>query len=163
MKIDSPWHIRNKQEITRQVKERAEILNKEVDENTMASKGIDMLLSLTTDTIENMPQIMITSLDISIYPQIKNEINYLDDYFGQVKKMYENYDVQISKSETRREVISGKAFFTSLITIKAENFLAYQKRYSIKLKNKLLNLMTNYSSDSDSKRCLILLNNIKWE
>jgi predicted component of viral defense system (DUF524 family) len=100
---------------------------------------------------------------MTMFPQIKNEKDYLEDYFKQVKKMYENYDVQITSSEIERETISKKTFFTTLITIKAENFLAYQKRYSIKIKDRLLDLMTNYNSEVYSKECLNLLNNIRWE
>lgn len=163
LKIDTPWHLQNQLEFDRQVKERAEMLNKELDKSSIASKGIDILLSLTADTLQNIPQVMITSLDIPTYPQIKNEIDYLNDYSRQVKKMYKDYDVQILSSEIGREMIGKNLFFTNLITIKADNFLAYQKRYSIKLNNKLLNLMTNYTSDGDSKRCFILLNSIQWD
>jgi hypothetical protein len=98
-----------------------------------------------------------------MFPQIKNEEDYLEDYFKQVTKMYENYDAQITTSEIGKETIGKNTFFTTLITIKAENFLAYQKRYSVKIKDRLLNIMTNYNSDIYSKECLNLLNNIKWE
>lgn len=127
------------------------------------AKGVEILLSLTIDTIENMPHVLISSLDLNLFPKIKTEKDYLEDYFNQVKKMYENYDVQITTSEIGQETIGTKPFFTTIITIKAENFLAYQKRYSIKIKNELLNIMTNYNSDTYSKKCLNLINNIKWK
>ena len=139
------------------------MLNETTGKDITITKGADILLSLTIDTIENMPHVLISSLDLSMFPQIKNEKDYLEDYFQQVKKMYENYDVQISNSEIRQETVGDKKFFTNLITIKAENFLAYQKRYSIKLNNRLLNIMTNYNSDNYLKDCISLLNNIKWD
>ena len=163
MEIDTPWHILNKTELTHLFKERTDMLNETTDKNLSISKGADILLSLTIDTKETMPHVLLSSLEMAMFPQIKNEKDYLDDYSKQVKKIYENYDVQITSSEIGQETIGKKTFFTTLITIKAENFLAYQKRYSIKIKDRLLNLMTNYNSDVYSKECLNLLNNIKWE
>jgi len=161
--IDTPWHILNKTELTHLIKERTDMLDETTGKNLSVAKGVDILLSLTIDTIENMPHVLISSLDMSLFPQIKNERDYLDDYFKQVQKMYENYDVQITTSEIGQETIGTKTFFTTLITIKAETFLAYQKRYSIKIKDRLLNLMTNYNSDLYLKECQRLLNNITWE
>lgn len=161
--IDSLWNILNKAELDQLIKERIDMLDETTGKTLTIAKGAEILLSLTIDTIENMPHVLISSLDMKLFPQIKNEKDYLDDYFKQVKKLYENYDVQITTSEIGQEAISNKTFFTTLITIKAENFLAFQKRYSIKIKDRLLNIMTNYNSDDYSKECLNLLNNIKWE
>ena len=163
LEIDTPWHILNKAELDHLIQERADMLDETKGKNLTISKGVDILLSLAIDTIENMPHVLISSLDMTILPQIKNEKDYLNDYLMQVKKMYENYDVQITSSEIGQETIGNKIFFSTLITIKAENFLAYQKRYSIKIKDRLLNLMTNYNSDTYSKKCLNLLSNIKWK
>src|SRR5260221_6033197 len=99
LRIDTPWHILNKTELNHLVKERTDMLNETTGKNLSISKGTDILLSLTIDTIENMPHVLISSLDMTMFPQIKNEKDYLDDYFKQVKKMYENYDVQITTSE----------------------------------------------------------------
>jgi hypothetical protein len=162
LEIDTPWHILNKQELTQLINERLNTINETNDKNFTVTKGANILLSLAIDTIENMPHILLSSLDLTMSPQIKNEKDYLDDYFKQVKKMYENYDVQISNSEIGQEAVASKTFFANLITIKAENFLAYQKRYSIKLNDKLLNIMINYRSETDLKQCSVLLNNIKW-
>jgi hypothetical protein len=163
LKIDTPWNILNKKELTQLIKERADMLNGSTGSKVVPAKGIDMLLSLTIDTLETMPHVLISSLDLSIFPKIKNEKDYLDDYNLQVKKMYENYDLQITFSEIKQETIGNKTFFTTLITIKGENFLAYQKRYSVKIKDRLLNIMTNYNSDTYLKECMNLLNNIIWE
>lgn len=139
------------------------MLNENTDNPISITKGADILLSLTIDTVETMPHVLFSSLDLKLFPQIKNETDYLNDYFKQVTKMYESYDVQITASELGEEIIGKKKFITSLITIKAENFLAYQKRYSVKIKDRLLNIMANYNSDAYSKNCQTLLNNIKWE
>ena len=163
LEIDTPWHILNKTELTHLIKERTDMLSENANKDLSISKGAEILLSLTIDTIETMPHVLFSSLDMSMFPQIKNEKDYLDDYYNQVKKMYENYDVQIVRSEIGQEKIGKKTFYTTLITIKADNFLAYQKRYSIKIKDRLLNLMTNYNSDVYSEECLNLLNNIRWE
>ena len=163
LEIDSLWHILNRAELAHLIKERTDMLDETTGKTLSIAKGAEILLSLIIDTIENMPHVLISSLDMKLFPQIKNEKDYLDDYFKQVKKMYENYDVQITTSEIGQETIGKKTFFTTLITIKAENFLAFQKRYSTKIKTRLLNIMTNYNSDTYSKECLNLLNNIKWE
>jgi hypothetical protein len=162
LQIDTPWHILNKKELIQLFNERGDMLNETSGQNLTGAKGIKILLSLTIDTIENMPHILMSSLDMSMYPLIKNEKNYLDDYCRQVKKMYENYEVKITCSEIGEETIGKKTFFTTLITIKAENFLAYQKRYSIKIKDRLLNIMINYNSDL-CLTCQNLLNSIEWE
>lgn len=60
-----------------------------------------------------------------MFPQIQSKKDYLADYFRQEKKMYENYDLQILTSEIGQETNSNKIFFTNLITIKGEIFLAY--------------------------------------
>jgi hypothetical protein len=161
--IDTPWHILNKAELAHLIKERTEMLNETTGNDLSISKGVDILLSLTIDTIETMPHVLFSSLDLTMFPQIKNEKDYLEDYFKQVTKMYENYDAEITTSEIGKETIAKKTFSTTLITIKAENFLAYQKRYSIKIKDRLLNIMTNYNSDIYSKECLNLFNSIKWK
>lgn len=163
LEIDSLWHILNKAELNQLIKERTDMLDETTGKTPSIAKGVEILLSLTIDTIENMPHVLISSLDLNLFPKIKTEKDYLEDYFNQVKKMYENYDVQITTSEIGQETIGTKPFFTTIITIKAENFLAYQKRYSIKIKNELLNIMTNYNSDTYSKKCLNLINNIKWK
>lgn len=163
IEIDSIWYILNKTELSQLMSERTDMLDKSTNNPISVTKGVDILLSLTIDTVETMPHVLFSSLDLKLFPQIKNETDYLNDYFKQVKKMYESYNVQITASELREEVIGKKKFFTSLISIKAENFLAYQKRYSIKINDRLLNIMTNYNSDTYSKNCLNLLNNIKWE
>ena len=123
LEIDSFWHILNKAELSHLIKERTDILNGGTGNSISITKGVDILLSLTIDTVETMPHILISSLDMTLFPQIKNERDYLNDYIKQVKKMYENYDVQITTSEIGQETIGKKTFFTTLITIKAENFL----------------------------------------
>ena len=161
--IDTPWHIINESELTHLIEKRTEMLNEANEENFSIKKGHDVLLSMNIDTIENMPQVLFGSVDLKIYPQVKNEKVYLLGYFKQVKKLYENYDLQITSSEIGQESIGKKRFYTLLVTIKSANFLAYQKNYSLKIKDRLLNLMINYNSAIYLKECLKLLNKIKWE
>ncbi len=161
--IDSPWHIINESELTHLIEKRTEMLNEANEEDFSIKKGHDVLLSMNIDTIENMPQVLFGSVDLKIYPQVKNEKEYLLGYFKQVKKLYKNYDLQITSSEIGQESIGKKTFYTLLVTIKSENFLAYQKNYSLKIKDRLLNLMINYNSEIYLKECQNLLNKIKWE
>ncbi len=163
IEVDSTWHILNKAELSHLMSERADMLNGGSGNQISITKGVDILLSITIDTLETMPHVLFSSLDLKLFPKIKNETDYLNDYFNQVKNMYKNYDVQITASEIGEEVIGKKKLTTLLITIKVENFLAYQKRYSIKIKDRLLNIMVNYNSDTHLKNCLNLLNNVKWE
>jgi hypothetical protein len=162
LEIDSSWYVLNREQLNELFRERKKMVKELSNKSSYVSNGIDILLSLTTDTVENMPHAFISSLDLATYPQIKTEQDYLNDYFRQVKETYKNAGVQISSSSIGQEKIDNKLFYTTLITIKADNFLAYQKRYSVRIKDKLLNLMTNYSSDNESNKCNSVLNSIKW-
>jgi hypothetical protein len=163
LSIDTVWYILNKKDLEELFHERNQILQRDANTGFPESKGTYILLSMTTDTVENIPHVLISSLDLATYPHIRNERDYLEDYFRQVNETYKNYNVQISNSQITQEKIGNKTFFSSLITIKGENFLAYQKRYSIRIKEKLLNLMTNYGTDSDLKKCTTLLEKTKWK
>jgi hypothetical protein len=126
-------------------------------------KGADILLSMTIDTVENMPQILISSLDLTQFPKISSEKSYLDDYYKKTVDTYKSFDINISTSEIAMEKINSKTFFTNLITIKAENFVAYQKRYCLKIKGQLLSIMINYKSAEQLAQSNTLLNKISWD
>lgn len=163
IEIDSQWHILNKADINRLINERMDALNQSKEEAPTISKGAEILLSLTIDTLETMPHVLFSVLDLKYFPQLKNEKDYLMDYSNQVKKMYAGYDLQLTFTEVKPEMIGEKTFSTMLITIKADNFIAYQKRYSTKFNDKLFNIMTNYATEANSKDCRDLLNKMQWK
>ena len=163
LRIDTPWHILNENELSQLMNERSNMLNKDTNNKFAIANGVEILLSLAMDTIKTMPHVLISLLEIKMFPQIKNEKDYLENYLRQVNKMYEGYDVKITSTEIKQEKLNSRTFFTTLITIEADNFHAIQKRYSLKIKDKLLNLMTNYDSDFYQDKCMHILNNIKWK
>ena len=163
LKVDSPWKTLNLTEINQLMNERIDVINETGQTVQPISKAVHILLSLTIDTIQTMPHFLISTLDLNMTSHIKNESDYLKDYTKHLKKMYDNYEFEITNSDIGQEKIGNKIFYTSLITIKTEDFLAYQKRYSTKEGDKLLNLMANYDSDFYEQKCLALVNNIRWE
>lgn len=163
LKIDTPWHILNKEELSELMNDRVNDINETGGAAAPVTRAANILLSVTIDTVQTMPHFLISSLDLTLMTQIKNEKDYLEDYTRQVKQMYEGYDVQISNSDIAQETIRNKIFYTTLITIKADDFLAFQKRYATKIDNKLLNIMTNYNSDTYQQKCETLLNGIEWK
>ncbi len=163
LKIDSSWKIMNRRELSQLMEERQNAIEKTNSKKYSIQNGANILLSLTGDTLENIPQVLFSSLDLSFLPNIKSETDYLVDYAKQVREMYKNYDLQISVSEISKESLNNKTFFTSLITIKAAGFTTYQKRYSIKLNNSLLNIMANYNSLATLNQCETLVSNLRWD
>lgn len=163
LKIDSSWKIMNRKELSQLMKERQNALEETNGKKYEVQKGSNILLSLTGDTLENIPQVLLSSLDLFFLPTIKNEIDYLVDYAKRVRETYKNYDLQMSVSEIGQKSINNKIFFTSLITIKAEGNITYQKRYSLKFGNTLLNIMANYNSPSTLKQCERLIANLSWD
>lgn len=163
VEIDSFWHILNKAQLTQMMNERADILYGSTGNQVAVANGAEILLSLTIDTIETMPHVLFSSLDLKMFPQIKGEMDFLRNYISEIKKMYESYHVQITSSAINEEEIGGRKYFSVLVTIKAENFLAYQKRYSTKIKDRLFNIMANYNSNEYEKRCNNLLKKFIWK
>ena len=181
VKVDTPWHILNMNEIKKLMSERTEMMDEaagngsdyqrrlqeqaDMAENSKAdlSKTTHIFLSLTIDTVETMPHVLISSIDLAHIQGIKSETDHLVDYVKQTKKTYETYPVEISSSEVGKEKIGEKIFYTVLLTIKAENFLAFQKKHVLKVDDKFLSIMTNYNSDISKKKCSDLLDNIEWK
>jgi len=142
---------------------RQELIHENTNRDIGIPKGASILLSMTIDTIENMPQILISSLDLSQFPKISSEKSYLEDYYKKTADLYKNFNINFSTSDITIEKLNSKSFFTNLITIKNENFIAYQKRYSLKIKDQLLNIMVNYKSPEQLAQSNSLLNKIKWD
>jgi hypothetical protein len=163
LKIDSSWKIMNRKELSQLMEDRQNALEETNGKKYEVQKGSNILLSLTGDTLENIPQVLLSSLDLFFLPTIKNETDYLVDYAKRVRETYKNYDLQMSVSEIGQKSINNKIFFTSLITIKAEGYITYQKRYSLKFGNTLLNIMANYNSSSTLKQCERLIANLRWD
>lgn len=163
LKIDSSWKIMNRKELSQLMEDRQNALEETNGKKYEVQKGSNILLSLTGDTLENIPQVLLSSLDLFFLPTIKNETEYLVDYAKRVRETYKNYDLQMSVSEIGQKSIHNKIFFTSLITIKAEGYITYQKRYSLKFGNTLLNIMANYNSPSTLKQCERLIANLRWD
>lgn len=161
LKIDPPWIILNKEQLERQMNERKEAIPEANRRSTVESGVTDLLLSLTIDTIQKMPQILFSSLNLKRDLKIKTETDFLNSLVRQVKQAYNSY-VQITNSDILEEEIGGKKYHTVLITIKADNFLAYQKEYCIIINSRMLNIMTNYNSEIYSKYCRDLLSNLEW-
>jgi hypothetical protein len=69
LQIDSSWYILNKEQLNELFRERKKIVKELSNKSSYLSKGIDILLSLTTDTVDNMPHVFISSLDLPTYPQ----------------------------------------------------------------------------------------------
>jgi hypothetical protein len=163
LKIDSSWKIMNRKELSQLMEDRQNALEETNGKKYEVQKGSNILLSLTGDTLENIPQVLLSSLDLFFLPTIKNETDYLVDYAKRVTETYKNYDLQMSVSEIGQKSINNKIFFTSIITIKAEGYITYQKRYSLKFGNTLLNIMANYNSSSTLKQCERLIANLRWD
>ena len=181
VKVDTPWHILNMNELKQLMNERTAMLDesggnggdykrrlKEQFDMTEGSKAdptktTHVFLSLTIDTFETMPHVLISCIDLENLPQIKSEKDQLIEYVKQVKKTYERYPVEITNSEIAEEKIGERTFYTTLLTIKADNYLAFQKKYTLKVGNKMLLIMTNYNSEIYAHKCLSFLKSIEWK
>jgi len=163
LQIDTFWIIMNRQQLNQMMAARQELIHENTNRDIGIPKGASILLSMTIDTIENMPQILISSLDLSQFPKISSEKSYLEDYYKKTADLYKNFNINFSTSDITIEKLNSKSFFTNLITIKNENFIAYQKRYSLKIKDQLLNIMVNYKSPEQLAQSNSLLNKIKWD
>lgn len=163
LKIDTFWQILNRAEINKLIEERTDLLDESTEKSHIMRTGIEILLSLTPDTNENMPFFMISAINLSMFPEFKNEIDYLNESYNQSKQTYEPFNVHITRNELSEESIGNKTFVTSLITITATDFLAYQLTYCTKINDHIINITMNYNSEINKNECLTLLNSIVWK
>ena len=161
--VDSIWYIMNRERLDQLINARKALIRENANKDVKISKGSDILLSLTLDTVENMPQILLSSVDLTQLKNITSEKSYLDDYYKKTLDMYKNLDINFSTSEVTTEKINARSFFTNPITIKRNNFIAYQRRFCLKIHSRLLCIMTNYKTSEQLAQSNALLNQIKWD
>lgn len=165
--ISEPWVIVNKNDLVHTMNERIELLQ---SENKIAKKpateflaGISMLLSLTTDTVEKIPLILISSANLDSFPSLRNESDFLKGSIESIKNSYADYDLEFRFTEIKKEKINNKQFYSVETTIRNDSFLAFQKIYSLKRGNRLLNIMVNYNSKENHKQSEEVLSKIIWK
>jgi hypothetical protein len=162
LQIDTIWHIMNRDELEQEIAQRQALVREKANKDVNISKAAQILLSMTIDTVQNMPQVLFNSLDLT-QATIKSEKSFLEGDSRKMVERYEGFNVNISTSEITKEKIGTVDFFSNLITIKADNFVAYQKRYCLKVKDYLFCIMANYQSTEQLEKINKLFAGVKWK
>ena len=164
MSIDIPneWIVLNKKSILENMNLRAENINISKEDLKNTQSNTDILILLVIDSLNKNPMILLTSLNLKLATGIKNETDHLNNLKQTIQNTYQNYEVELEFSEIKKDKINGNEFYYLETKISNESFLSYQRVYSSKYGERLLNIMINYDNETNFEKSKGLLSSIIW-
>ena len=141
---------------------RAENINISKEDLKNTQSNTDILILLVIDSLNKNPMILLTSLNLKLATGIKNETDHLNNLKQTIQNTYQNYEVELEFTEIKKDKINGNEFYYLETKISNESFLSYQRVYSSKYGERLLNIMINYDNETNFEKSKGLLSSIIW-